>query len=400
MENEFRELLNQNWSETFKAGGASTEFAVQHQRPSVATAAAGTATASAAQQLNSHEAYQAPCQPPTPAYPSESEQFINSVLSKVSNSISSYMSKVNNFVTTANGGSAASSGEYTPSQEYLQKFNIYSGLVQQQQQQQQRNQEFIQDSAYSSLASSAACPNLIGIKDLKAKAVPSQRQPIDTMISLVAKSAPNQCTAYAPSHQARFDGPTASSSSTPPSSSSPLCKSALLIGNGSSGGSIVDATASCQTEKKSNAIIDSTTPPPAQPPQSLPATMHCTSSSAIASTPRPNSINFARAVSTGELDKKMANSIRGTAHICPARNLCIVFFACGFSPRRRYSDRFETPTSSHLCCRNAAIGFNESAAHKLINRNRLLVRRCCCFAKFTHFSTTNANESNRRQNKI
>lgn len=299
MENEFRELLNQTWT-------------------------ASSSSTSSAQQLN-HEQYQPPCQgqPPSsaPSYPTESEQFINSVLSKVSNSISNYMSKVNNFVATTGGGGVAGQNEYTPSQEYLQKFNIYSGLVQQQQQ--QRNQEYIAEAAFSNNGTNAGCPNLIGIKDIKMKnALAQPRQPNDAMMPLATKTPTNSgsqctnvCTTYQTPHhqqmQPHFDGPTTSASSSSSSSLS-LCKAALLIGNGSSGGSIVDsghtgAPLSCQNEKKSNEIIiDSTTPPP---PSSLP-TMHCTSSSTA---PRPpHSINFARAVSTGELDKKMANSIRGT----------------------------------------------------------------------------------------
>lgn len=321
MENEFRELLNQNWSETFKLGG-NPEFGVhpqqqpqpQQQRPST----------SSAQDLNP-EQYQPPCQQQTSPYPIESEQFINSVLSKVSNSISNYMSKVNNFVTTAGGGGATGQNEYTPSQDYLQKFNIYSGLVQQQQQlqQQHRNQDYMQESAFSNAPiatpSSAGCPNLIGIKDLKVKNALAQRQPNDAMIPLPSKApsntgnrCTNACSTYPTPHhqqtQSHFDGPTTSATS---SSTASICKSALLIGNGNSGGSIVDsciggASGSCHIENKSNEIIDSTTPPP--------PTMHCTSSSASAvasSAPRPNAINFARAVSTGDLDKKMANSIRG-----------------------------------------------------------------------------------------
>lgn len=329
MDNEFREFLNQNWTNhnnnnnNYRTSvNPSTQYNTQLNVSIVPSSSSVSASSSVSpQQRNqSHE------------FPSilqttiETNQLITAALSKATNSLSIYMNRTSNLSSSSSSSTATTSTcnqqqDQQLTSDYERKYSLYSGII-------QRDTEFITQQQKIALQTTnfpfigQTCPppppNLIGIKEIKGKTSMTticQRNTIDQSRAH-SKPIDNQdsCTNPYGTLANRYNtGPTtsviaAAAAVSVAASSTSLCSfgKSLIIGNSSSGGGFVGPNinsdrinnASNNQTNERNEVVDSSTPPP--------SSNQCISSSSITVTQNK---------STGEHDKKSANSIRGILYL-------------------------------------------------------------------------------------
>lgn len=303
MENEIREFLNQTWAEHYRTSANQASFEAQ------VNAATATATSSAPYTLRVPERHfnqEFALNSSSSSSSTEPEHLISTALSKVTNSLSTYMSR-------ASALPPCSQQDLQPQPDLVRKYAQY-GLV-------HRDAEFGEQQKPEQQVSypfggggcAAPPPDLIGIKEMKAKAAMAsacQRptgdhsrphsRPIESPFPC---SSPFGALSHGPP-TSRYSGGASSSSSVAVVASStsinPLGKP-MIIGNSSSGGGFVSPAVDCERRASERSeVADSSTPPP--------SSTHCISSSSVAAAHTPPA---------AETDKKSANSIRGTSEQVP-----------------------------------------------------------------------------------